>query len=242
MNKLLVTIDIDWACESAIEETLGYLKDLKIKPTVFTTHNSKAIEQVLGTIEVGLHPNFTPGSSHGQTIDEVVRYVTDLPHNMAAFRCHRFFTCNTSKQALLEAGMRISSNTCTDLEILPTFKDRFNMLEIPVFLEDGGYLWRKHPLVLDQTLQDKLSMDGYKVILIHPMHFSLNTPNFEYMYDIKQTISRYQWNNLTSNQLSQMRCKSRGIRDLMQDILTSCDNFMTIGELYTARQSGISIK
>ncbi|ROT47775.1 hypothetical protein EDM02_00595 [Candidatus Cardinium hertigii] len=64
-------------------------------------------------MDVGLHPYFGLHSSHGSTIEEGVKYVTALPHNLVAFRCHRFAICNASKQAMIEAGMVLSSNVCT---------------------------------------------------------------------------------------------------------------------------------
>ena len=67
MNKLIVTVDLDWACEPAIEETLDFLKNENIVPTIFTTHRSAAVEACLDEFEVGLHPYFSPDSSQGST-------------------------------------------------------------------------------------------------------------------------------------------------------------------------------
>lgn len=229
--SIIVTVDLDWACESTIEETLAFLEDRKIVPTIFSTHNSPIIESVINKIEVGLHPYFNSNSSHGATISEIVKHVMDLPHNLAAFRCHRFAMCNSSKQAMFEAGMLISSNVCTDLEIITPFKDRFGFLEVPIFLEDGGYLWRKYPLEITQELRSRIENPGIKVIIIHPMHFALNTPNFSYMYDIKQSTSRNQWNNMTGKQLDQLRWKERGIRNLITDIIKLAPKFSNFGSL-----------
>ncbi len=239
MSELIVTIDLDWACEAAIEQTLDFLDTQNIKPTIFTTHNSQIVEKAIKNIEVGLHPYFSKDSSHGVTISEVVKYVIDLPHNLAAFRCHRFASCNTSKQAMAEAGMVLSSNVCTDLEVVAPFKDRFGFLEVPIFMEDGGYLWCNHPLEMTLELENKISAKGNKVILIHPMHFALNTPNFTYMYDIKQSTSRNQWNKMTGKQLDQLRWQGRGIRDLIIDILKSSSKFSSLGALLTNHQKRI---
>jgi hypothetical protein len=51
MNQLIVTIDLDWACEPAIEETLEFFKTLKIIPTVFITHRSPSVEACMNEIE-----------------------------------------------------------------------------------------------------------------------------------------------------------------------------------------------
>jgi hypothetical protein len=219
MSNLIVTVDLDWACEPAIEKTLDFLRDLKITPTVFITHRSPRVEAGMCEIEVGLHPFFDTNSSHGSTIDEVVKHIMDLPHNFAGFRCHRFGISNSSKQLMAEAGMLLSSNVCTDLEIIPPFKDRFGLLEVPIFLEDGGYLWRQHQLIIDQKLTQQIIGNGTKVITIHPMHFALNTPHFSYMYDIKQSMSREEWKNMTKNTMQKLCWKGHGIRNFITELL-----------------------
>jgi Polysaccharide deacetylase len=227
MNELVVTVDIDWACEPAVEETLDYLLEQGVAPTVFSTHASQRVKQALGEMEVGLHPFFDPTSSHGNTIPETVAHVMGLPHNLKAFRCHRFAICNTSRQAMVEAGMLLSSNVCTDLEVVSPFRDRFGLLEVPVFLEDGGYLWRRHPL----ELSDALLVPGKKVILIHPMHFAINTPDFAYMADIKRSMERDQWRNLSRKDLDKLRWKGRGIRDLVVSLLESASSTRSLSSL-----------
>jgi hypothetical protein len=234
MNSVIVTIDTDWACEAAIEETLDFLKNQKVAPTVFITHRSAAVEACLKEIDVGLHPYFDPTSSHGATIAEVAKHVMDLPHNLPAFRCHRFANCNLSRQAMVERGMKLSSNVCTDLEVVSPFRDRFGLLEVPIFLEDGGYLWRKHPLEITQPLKEKIQGTGTKVLLIHPMHFAINTPHFGYMYQIKQSMDREEWKNMTQSRLNQLRWKGRGIRDLIVELLQIAPQISSLRDLLAA--------
>lgn len=229
--SVIVTVDLDWACELAIEKTLAFLEDRKIIPTVFSTHNSSIVETVLNKIEVGIHPYFNLKSSHGTTILEVVKYVMDLPHNLAAFRCHRFAICNSSKQAMFEAGMRISSNLCTDLEIITPFRDRFGFLEVPIFLEDGGYLWCKHPMRINKQLRSTMLNPKIKVITIHPMHFAINTPNFAYMYNIKKTVSREEWRNMSQATLNKFKWQDYGIRDLIIELLETTSKTLSLGTL-----------
>ncbi len=236
MNKMIITLDLDWAAEAAIEETLSTLENMGISPTVFITHRSKAVEKRMDSLEVGLHPYFDESSSHGRTIDETVAHIMSLPHNLKAYRCHRFQSSNLSDQAMVERGMLISSNVCTDLEVIPPFKNRFGILEVPIFMEDGGCLWRNHPLEGNNPLQNALRLDGIKVLLIHPMHFMLNTPDFSYMASIKKSLTRYAWNHLSLNDLENMRWKGRGIRDLCLEILTLHKShykgiFRTLGSL-----------
>lgn len=230
-NNLIVTIDLDWACEASIEETLDFLITRGIFPTVFATHRSPCVEGLMDKIEVGLHPFFGHNSSHGSTIAEVVSCVMDLPHNLNAFRCHRFANCNASRQAMAEAGMVISSNVCTDLEVVTPFKDRFGLLEVPIFLEDGGYLWRNHPLKISHEFEKSLTGKGNKVIIIHPMHFSLNTPNFAFMSNIKQSMDRDTWKSMTKSDLERLCWKRRGIKDFLIELVEAAPSTCSLGSL-----------
>lgn len=231
-NLLTITIDLDWACEIAIEETLSFFQDKKISPTVFITHRSRTIEACMNNMDVGLHPFFGENSSHGKSINEVAKNVMDLPHNLKAFRCHRFGVCNLSKQAMKEAGMLISSNVCTNLETISPFEDRFGFLEIPIFLEDGGYLWQKHPLRLTPALKNAITNPGPKVLIIHPMHFVINTPNFEYMRYLKDSTNRKVWGQMTKRMLDKLRWKKHGIRDFIKELIDFVPETISIRGLY----------
>lgn len=226
----VVTLDLDWASESAISETLDDLEMKKIPVTIFATHYSPRVVESINQLEVGLHPFFHPNSSHGTTIKEVVETVLKLPHNIPAFRCHRFGSCNESKKALAAAGMKISSNVCTDQAYIPPFRDRFGFIEVPIFLEDGGFLWNRHPLEITDNMTSCFHSSQPHLFLIHPMHYVLNTPYFEYMTQIKNSLSRKQWNTLSKEDLNRLRWKGRGIRDYILELLERSPSFMTLTE------------
>jgi hypothetical protein len=238
ISTLAVTVDLDWACEPAIEDLLAHLLEERVPVTVFASHRSRFVEDHMAELEVGLHPYFAADSSHGATVAEVVRRVVSFPHNLPAFRCHRFAVSNESREALWAAGLRISSNTCTDLEVVPPFYDRFHLLEVPIYLEDGGYLYQRHPLEVGEGIAAALAGPGAKVVLLHPMHFALNTPRFEYMADIKRSVTREAWNGMTNARLGELRFQGRGIRDFVIDLLAHARRagavMTTIGELARA--------
>lgn len=228
---LIVTIDLDWAPEVAIEETLTYFDSINITPTVFITHLSDSVSSRFDKIEIGLHPYFSPESSHGSTNEEIAEYITNLPHNLKAYRCHRFQTSNEITEIMFQKGMLLSSNVCTDLELLPPFKNRHGLLEVPIFMEDGGYLFRNHPLVLTPSLKEKILFPSPKIILIHPMHFAINTPNFSYMKGIKRSFSRNEWQNMGKNTINKLRWGGHGIRKLFEEIFQLQRPTQSLGSL-----------
>lgn len=230
MSRLIITCDIDWAPEWAISETLRCLDELKSQPTVFMTHPSDVIN--LHQEDIGLHPYFDPLSSHGQSLEQVVETVSSFPYTIPAFRCHRFKSCNQSMQLMYDMGMRISSNVCTDLQDVSPFVSRYGMIEFPIFMEDGGYLWRHGADLAAQRPHRSFANDQPKVLLIHPMHFVLNSPNFDFMRQIKQSCTRDQWRKMDENNLRSLRFQGFGIADLMMEILMQADHFISLRDYY----------
>ena len=234
-GPIVVTVDLDWACEAAIVDVLDWLRAAAIPTTVFITHRSAIVTERLGELEVGLHPYFAPDSSHGDSLAAVTRHVLTLPHNLRAFRCHRFVVSNEIREVMAEAGMTVSSNVCTDLESVAPFRDRFGLLEVPIFLEDGGYLFRRRPLDGAPAVTDLLDRPGPKVVVIHPMHFAVNTPRFEYMVEIKRSVSRTAWHAMTAGDLESLRWHETGVRDFLCELIMAARDrereFITLGEL-----------
>ena len=68
-----LTFDIDWAPDWCLEELLSILDSKKVKATFFCTHKTsinKTIEQ--SGHNLGIHPNFLPGSSQGKNVSEII--------------------------------------------------------------------------------------------------------------------------------------------------------------------------
>lgn len=221
-STIVVTIDVDWACETALESTLDFFQKKNIPITLFSTHDSAVIRERIKDIDVGLHPYFHQNSDHGGSVQQTIETISAFPHNIPAYRSHRFITSNEIEESMKNAGMVCSSNVCGNLEILPVFYTRINLLEIPIFMEDGGYLYNSHPLFLHPSFIDKISQPGVKVIVIHPMHFSVNTPNWNYMVRIKKSMSRIQWRNLSTPNLADLNFPGRGIRHFIEDFIEGC--------------------
>lgn len=218
-NLFCFTMDIDWASESAIQYAVSYFLDVGIPLTVFCTHRSNYLDGLIrdGRIEAGIHPNFIQPSSQGQTEDEIIHFCMEVVPGAEVFRCHRWFAVNDIYEKLYALGFRYESNICTLLDPVRPFVHRSGMISFPVFFEDGAYLY--HKLDLDfEVMRSYFTGRGLKVINIHPMHFALNTPYFSYMRDIKDRISRDEWNRMSAVELQLLRCKECGIEHFIKNL------------------------
>ena len=72
-KKYVITFDIDWAPDCAILECLELVENANCKVTFFATHNTPINHEILSRgHNLGIHPNFLPGSSQGSNIKAIV--------------------------------------------------------------------------------------------------------------------------------------------------------------------------
>ena len=89
--KYALTIDIDWAPDFAIKKLADALIRHKVKCTWFVTHESPAIKELRNhsdLFELGIHPNFFPGSTHGNNEKEVLDYMVSIVPGAKTVRSH----------------------------------------------------------------------------------------------------------------------------------------------------------
>jgi hypothetical protein len=88
---VFLTFDLDWAPDFAIDRTAELLLGRGLRATWFVTHDSPAVDRLRGhpeLFELGIHPNFLPGSTHGSTTKEVLRFCMGLVPAAVSVRTH----------------------------------------------------------------------------------------------------------------------------------------------------------
>src|SRR5580704_12513992 len=95
------TADQDWAPEWAVEIFLAELRRFKIPLHIFRTNPSPVLDEAAesGELDQGWHPNFLPGSSHGSSVAEVVRYFERTFPGAVTARSHCFAEDTSSWRA-----------------------------------------------------------------------------------------------------------------------------------------------
>lgn len=87
----IITIDLDWAPDFAIDLAANRLVESQVRATWFVTHSSPAVDRLKAhpdLFELGIHPNFLPGSSHGANQVEVLRHCLELVPSARCVRTH----------------------------------------------------------------------------------------------------------------------------------------------------------
>lgn len=219
-NIICITSDTDWASDYAIQTTFQFFESYDIPVTAFITNESAAIRAYMsaGKIKCGIHPNFMQGSSQGNTYDEVIDFCFQLLPDAKYFRAHRYYDVNDTIEKLKARGIFWESNVCSLMDIVPPFLHRSKTISFPVFWEDGAFLYYMEDFHFP-FMEKQLLQPGLKVLNIHPMHFMLNTPYFSYTREIKDRLSREEWNSMDESVIGKLAFSGEGITTYIENIM-----------------------
>lgn len=178
-----VTLDVDWAPDFVIDGVAARLIESGVKATWFVTHRSAAVERLRARpelFELGIHPNFRPGSTHGASEEEVLRHCLEIVPEALSMRTHSLVQ-SSPMLAMLRAATRVRTDVSLFLPHHPGLQpvhlrtDSGPLLRIPFFWEDDAEMLEPAPDWKPQSLTD--GVDGLKVFNFHPIHVYLNSPD-----------------------------------------------------------------
>ncbi len=233
------TSDVDWASESVMNEFFSTVNELDIHPTLFVTHKSDVVEKNYreGKIDRGLHPNFMNGSSHGNSFIEIAETCIQFAPEAYGFRSHRAFDVTDITHLMYNKfGFKYVSHQITIMQpyIRPILHES-GLINYPVFFEDGTHLYNCLDFNINRYRRS-LTTPGIKIISFHPMNFVFNTPSISFMRQIKDSMTREQYNNIMPDMIDRFRNHSLGIRNSVLEIINFVkkQNFpiFTMNQLY----------
>jgi hypothetical protein len=196
MDDIVLTIDIDWAPDFAIDFVAEQLISRRIRATWFVTHMSPAIARLRRypeLFELGIHPNFSLGSTHGDTPDAVLRHCMTLVPEAASVRTHLLIQSTPLLRQIL-AQNRITTDVSLFLPGTPHIRPvkwlsrRRTLLRIPYFWADDFEMERNIPC---WHLTPHLRVgEGLKVFAFHPIHVYLNSGDIEIYQTLKHRVPK----------------------------------------------------
>ncbi len=194
---LVLSFDIDWAPDFVIDAIAEKLVAHSVKATWFVTHASPAVSRLAARpdlFELGIHPNFLPGSDHGCTPAEALAFVTGLVPNAVSVRTHAL----VQSGPILDAILTHTSVTVDSSLFLPRMPA---IRPVPYWRRGTRTIWRVPFFwsdlaeaeldVPDWTLASLLEGGpGLKVLDFHPIHVYLNSTDGESYAGLKREVAR----------------------------------------------------
>lgn len=231
MDDVVLTLDTDWAPDCAIDWVARCLVQQGVRATWFVTHRSPAVERLRDhpdLFELGIHPNFLPGSSHGSTPDAVLEHCMQLVPDASSLRSHALVQ-STPILARIMALTPITTDVSLFLPYTPFLRpleygvgDR-QLLRVPYFWEDDVEMQQKKPCWRLGPLLDIGA--GLKVFDFHPIHVYMNGADMGQYRELASRAGRLQ-----------DTCKS-GFSGLVRPRVGTQSLFVELVEYLSARQS-----
>jgi SAM-dependent methyltransferase len=187
------TADMDWADDDMISFMYSIFDEFEISLTPFITNASGYLQKRFADNpeQMGVHPNFLPGSSHGATPGEVCAHMAALNPAAKFYRAHCYNEGSEIARLFRERGFEFDSNL--DLVPQPGLRPLLHssgLVRYPVFLGDGTW-FHSHPRTDVAEVLALLPTPGLKIFSFHPVHVCLNTPDPDHYRRYRQ--SRRHW-------------------------------------------------
>ena len=219
---IYLTFDQDWAPDWATLAIHDRLLARGLEGTLFVTHPCPSLQALResGSFELAWHPNYQPGSSHGDDVGSVLDTMAQLVPDAKGVRAHALVR---STPLLLEYGRRGLLYEASDLlfgwtNIHPIVAWN-NVVRLPIFWEDDVHLC--HELLCELNASD-LEAPGLRIFNFHPILVALNAADLGGYEALKTDLAKRgkTLTNATEGDIEQFRETNRpGINDFLDELL-----------------------
>jgi hypothetical protein len=182
-RQMLLTFDVDWAADFMIDPIAGALIAHHVKATWLVTHRSPAIDRLRehpDLFELGIHPNFLEGSSHGSSVGEVLETCLSIVPEATTMRSHALVQSSPILAHLVEfTDIRCDSSIMLPdaMHVTPVGYPHAGgpLVRVPYVWEDDIEMMRPTP---QWRLEAERPAPGLRVFDFHPVHVYLNGSDF----------------------------------------------------------------
>lgn len=218
-----LTFDQDWAPAWATAAIRNALADCDVRGTLFVTHPCPSLSRLRADQwELGWHPNYLPGSSHGSTIEEVLDTLASWVPEARGVRAHCLIQGTPYLTAYRDRGLVYEASNLRDGEAcLAPFRSWTGVVEVPIFFEDDVHLERGLACTMDSL---NLKHDGLKVLTFHPVLVALNACNLENYRALKTELGKRGKSLVDAGKEDfgmHRQNKAPGLADLLTELLSA---------------------
>ncbi len=183
-DKIFITIDIDWAVDEIILDTIKLIEDADIHATWFVTHKTEVLDRIRSNekFELGIHPNFNfllnGEKKAGANCEQVLDRILEIVPEAKSVRSHSMTQNTYLLNLFVEKKLRYDCNHFipeqANVKIKPwTLWNE--LIRVPYFWEDDiSCLYKKN-----SPMHKLVRRDGLRVFDFHPIHIFLNTENLQ---------------------------------------------------------------
>lgn len=225
MDGVLITFDVDWAPEWAITLCADLCAKSGAKATFFATHQSAVLDELDADsrFEVGIHPNFLPNSTQGESPEAIMRECLTFAPGARSMRTHSLVQSSPIFEMVGSHFPQIE----TDLSLLLPFHSNLQpvdcfvgepsrrMVRLPYHWEDDmvaiwpGWNWETPPVVTP----------GLNSVNFHPILVALNSSSLDSYRTLKRQLSGRHLSQTTPGDVAGLVHDGAGARSYLVELL-----------------------
>lgn len=221
--KLAITLDIDWAPDFMIEDVACMLINKGVKATWFVTHKTPALELLRNhphLFELGIHPNFKEGSSHGKTMPEIINHCMELVPDAVSARSHGLIQSDYLWRYYLESTPILIDCTTYAGSVPVAFASSFHwkgrsLTRLPFVYQDNMEMESPSPEWKARNFYAGKS--GVQSLNFHPVYIYTNATSMNVFERLK--VSGKAFHEVTEVEAMQHREKGQGTRTMFESVL-----------------------
>lgn len=185
-DRIFLTIDLDWAADEVVLDTIQMLEAAGVAATFFVTHATPLLARLRRNpkFELGIHPDFNGlldgTASQPRSAVSVIDNLLALVPEAKAVRSHSMTQSSRLLDLFRNAGLTHESNhfipAHTGIALKP-FRHWNGLVRAPYFWEDDVALAYKVGPEIEELA---LEAQRLKVFDFHPIHIALNTADMEH--------------------------------------------------------------
>jgi len=202
-----------------------------VKATFFTTHETDMNKEiVVQGHELGIHPNFLPGGSHGQSTHEIIESCLEWAPNARYMRTHAL----VQSTPLLCDIFSTFTQLTTDVSLLmhgAKYVQRCEFKFEGVCFERILYNWEDDAEFYNQRFgaQDTHFFGPLTIFDFHPIHVHLNSNNVKNYTRLKDHFIQRALSELRSVDIEPYVNPNEGAGTFLQSILCSNAESIQLG-------------
>ena len=185
MNKTVyITMDMDWANDGVLCDTIALTEELNIPVCFFITNDTPMLKTLRNhpLFTLGIHPNFLPqmNSQSSKSFRETLAEMKALVPEAKVLRCHALVDATpilvTAKEMGFYADMNLFIPFSSDITLKP-FYHVTGLKRLPFFYEDDAWAAETDAPSPESHLTS--GGDTLRIFNFHPIHLYLNMENME---------------------------------------------------------------
>jgi hypothetical protein len=171
-SSLALTIDVDWAPDAVLADTISLIDGAGLSATIFATHATTVLDGLdPNRFEVALHPNLNPALAGAEDFRAPIDRIRQLWPSACGVRSHSLVQGGPIWEYFVQCGLWWESNLLLPFAADP-FRDCSGMVRVPFGWSDYCTLWSGNPFDMPRISG---ATEGTGVFAFHPIHIYLNS-------------------------------------------------------------------